>query len=695
MKAVGSRLLALPGFVEALLALAVLWLYHGLLSSPIAGWAEFLYPLGASWGYRGWCGLGAAFTPDYWVAFRYGKGDWVPATFAYFFLVRKVLGATPAAVNAGALLLLVLASWAAAAVGRRLTAQPLAGLVAGLVFGLHPLLWDASLTMLTAHLLMSLFIMLAFWAWLRGREPAGGQRPWTALSCACYFLAMLSKPPGVVFPALLLVYELAWEDPRGAWRQRLQRGLLALTPLLATAAAFLVLFRWVNPSDMAGVIDAGFSKGWTILDPLQRMRTVAEGLLGTRQGPAVWGVFAALLACAALSGRFLFLLAWSLVALSPYLNLIPLEGLSRTMATKDFQPRYALLACAAFGWTAAAGLARGLARGGWTRAAAAGLLLALALADCARLARPLECNLPDVPLTRFLSLPFVRAADPEAYAELLRQESARHGPAAAALFAEVSGSGLLYEDPDAAGLVRHIVYDLEFHPIFDPALPPAFLDRLRLLPAVQRDWKRARQLIQRGRPDEALPLLERALAAHPNHARSLLAASGITTRQGRRDLARLLYAAARIETGLGHAALLSLACGRMGGICPGLGLAAPAYREAVRGALDRELDGPENSLRGLGPADRELVFISGRALSGNGRFSEAERAFTAALELPGEDRLPRAQRAAMLLERAAVRLHINDPTGAARDLEDIRPLVAPAWEGQSRWKELRERLLRP
>ena len=161
-----SRLLARPGLVAALLALAVLGLHHNLLISPVAGWAELLYPLGASWGFRDWRGLGAIFTPSYWTAFRYGKGDWVPATFVYFFLERSLVGARPQAVNGGALLLLTVDAWLVAAIGRRLTGRPLGGLVSGLAFCLHPLLWDASMTMLTSHLLMSLFSLLAFWAYL-------------------------------------------------------------------------------------------------------------------------------------------------------------------------------------------------------------------------------------------------------------------------------------------------------------------------------------------------------------------------------------------------------------------------------------------------------------------------------------------------------------------------------------------------
>ena len=70
MRALARSLLARRGAVEALLALAVLGLYRSLLTSPTTGWGEFLYPLGASWGFRDWRGLAAVFTPSYWTAFR-------------------------------------------------------------------------------------------------------------------------------------------------------------------------------------------------------------------------------------------------------------------------------------------------------------------------------------------------------------------------------------------------------------------------------------------------------------------------------------------------------------------------------------------------------------------------------------------------------------------------------------------------
>jgi tetratricopeptide (TPR) repeat protein len=295
-----------------------------------------------------------------------------------------------------------------------------------------------------------------------------------------------------------------------------------------------------------------------------------------------------------------------------------------------------------------------------------------------------------MPLTRFLSLPFVRAADPAAYKALLEEAAEKHGPATAALFAEVSASGLLYDDPDVAGVVRHIVYDLEFKPLFEPEMPRAFLDRLRPIPGMQKDWLAAQSLIKAGQPDKALPLLTRVLDANPNHAQALLAASGILASRDRAEMAKLLYAAARTETGLGHRALLAVACGLMGESCSRLKLPEPAYGEAVRGAMSENLFRSKRVIRGLKAADRDLVFHYGRAMAANGRFAESERACTAALELLGRSGGPRSLRASILLERAGARLHIRDPYGAYLDLEDIRPLITPAWEGHPRWQALRD-----
>ncbi|MCX5796022.1 MAG: hypothetical protein NTY77_11055 [Elusimicrobia bacterium] len=667
------RLLARPGFIETLLALAVLGLYHKLLIRPAAGWGEFLYPLGASWGFRDWRGLGAIFTPTYWVAFCYGKGDWVPATFVWFFLERWLGGARPLAVNGGALALLTVNSWLVAAVGRRLTGRPLAGLVAGLAFCLHPLLWDASKLMLTSHLLMSLFGLLAFWAHLKGREPGRRSAAWTALACGSYLLAMFSKPPGVVFPALLLVHELFWARDADPWPRRLRRGSLALLPYLLPAGIFFLLFHWVHPGlQLLGVTSAGFSKGWTIQDPILRIKEVVELLLGRPQGPAVFGLCTALLLCAAFSGRFLFFLAWSLVALFPYLNLIPLEGLSRAMSSKDFQPRYALLACIAFSWTAAAGLIRGLDRGGIARRASQGLLILLGLAAGLRVCRPVRSGLPAQPMTRLLSLPFVRAADPRAYEALLEEASARYGAQTAAAFSGISGSGLLYEDPDLAGLVRHAVYALDFHPLFDPALPEAFLDRLRSAVLVQRDWERARDFIARGDPGQALAALQEVLRRDPNHAQAALAASVLLWREGRVELAKHLYVLARTETGLGHAALVSIACARLGADCARLGLADGGYRDAMRKTRGADLDAPGPLGAGLVREDQDFMFSYARAMAVDEHFLDAERAFTAALRLL--ERGAPQRRAAVLLQRAEARQHCQDQAGAAADLDAVRRL---------------------
>jgi hypothetical protein len=381
------------------------------------------------------------------------------------------------------------------------------------------------------------------------------------------------------------------------------------------------------------VTSLGFNPDWSIMTPLLRLKAVAAELLGARQAPGVFGVFLALAAIAALSGRLRFFLLWSLAALLPYLDVLPLQGLSRAMSTKDFQPRYALLACAALSWAAAAGLARWSERGGWQRRASQVLVLLLALAACWRLNKPLRYPLPEVELTRFLSLPFVRAADPRAYEALLQDAASKYGAKTAAAFAELSGSGLLYEDPDAAGFIRHAVYALEMRPISDARLSEDFLAQVRLAPDIARIWSRARELLAQDESDAALPLLQEVLRRDPSHAQAALAASAVLLKQGRTDLAKRLYLLARDETGLGQAALLSVACGRLGPACGPLGLAGAEYRQAMGQARLSMLDTAEPFSEALAAEDRDLLLSYSRAMAANEHRFEAERARAAALGL--------------------------------------------------------------
>jgi hypothetical protein len=285
------------------------------------------------------------------------------------------------------------------------------------------------------------------------------------------------------------------------------------------------------------------------------------------------------------SGRFAFFLAWSFLALSPCIDLLPLEGLSRAMGTKDFQPRYAMLACVAFSWAAAAGIQKGWERGGLMRRAAGVFLLVLGLFAVRQIWNtPMQFRVPPEPLPRLFSMPFVRWTEPKEYEAWLKDFSKEYGTAPAAAFEGVFGSGLVYEDPDVAAAVRRLVYAGDLYMRRQDRLPQDFLDGICLTQSFERDWSEARERLAQGQSDPDLPALARVLFQDPHHVAASLASSALLLRAGRPEAAGRLYQLARQETGLGHAAMMTIACASMRPVCDRLGLMGDQYRRQVQAA---------------------------------------------------------------------------------------------------------------
>ena len=82
-----------------------------------------------------------------------------------------------------------------------------------LLFAAHPVHVEA-VTWLAARkeVLQGFFFFLAFYLYLRGKEGEGRRKSFY-LGFALFFmlLAILSKPAAIVFPAVILVYEIAVE----------------------------------------------------------------------------------------------------------------------------------------------------------------------------------------------------------------------------------------------------------------------------------------------------------------------------------------------------------------------------------------------------------------------------------------------------------------------------------------------------
>jgi len=90
------------------------------------------------------------------------------------------------------------------------------GLFGALLFGAHPVHVEA-VTWLAARkeVLQGFFFFLAFYLYLKGREKKGGAKiSFLGLVLLSILLATLSKPSAIVFPAIILIYEIAHQQDR-------------------------------------------------------------------------------------------------------------------------------------------------------------------------------------------------------------------------------------------------------------------------------------------------------------------------------------------------------------------------------------------------------------------------------------------------------------------------------------------------
>lgn len=102
------------------------------------------------------------------------------------------------------------ATWLVYRLAARLTGSEWVAGVAGLIFGLHPIHVEAVADVTSIQEpLSTVFIIAAFLAFLRGREPASGAR-WRIASLVLAAAALLSKESGMILP--VLVGGFVWID---------------------------------------------------------------------------------------------------------------------------------------------------------------------------------------------------------------------------------------------------------------------------------------------------------------------------------------------------------------------------------------------------------------------------------------------------------------------------------------------------
>jgi tetratricopeptide (TPR) repeat protein len=115
-----------------------------------------------------------------------------------------------------------------------------AALFGSLLFAAHPVHVEA-VTWLSARkeVLHGFFFFVAFYLYLKGREEGQKKVLFLGLTVLSILLSILSKPSAVVFPAVLLIYEIALT--KGRWTDFLKRYWLFLLLSICISLIFVII----------------------------------------------------------------------------------------------------------------------------------------------------------------------------------------------------------------------------------------------------------------------------------------------------------------------------------------------------------------------------------------------------------------------------------------------------------------------
>ena len=121
---------------------------------------------------------------------------------------------------------------------RRVSGSESIALIAAVWFALHPIhtevvAWVAALP----DIQMTFFLLLAFWCYLKATTEAAKALPYLLGTYLSFALALLSKEPALMFPAILLFYDLLRLFP--AEKSTLKRCLAYQLPVWLTAAVYV------------------------------------------------------------------------------------------------------------------------------------------------------------------------------------------------------------------------------------------------------------------------------------------------------------------------------------------------------------------------------------------------------------------------------------------------------------------------
>lgn len=684
----------------AALLLAAVWLYWPGLRSPSAG-ADSYTAIFAQPVMDDWAGLSRLPSRDYFRVF--GESGYRPMSTLAAFLSRRAAGADLLGYKLIKLALhLINALLLYLFLVRELGARRWAVFGAAAYFArtIPPVLTGASFI----HDALSASFCLA--ALLAHRPRSGGrfEARRTGAALGLYACALLSKETALLLPGALLLHWLIFPPAGKGWKRTMA---IEQAVLWGWTAAHLAYLRWaVRASSFYGPLDGDWP---SLAEPVTR-------LAGYWSTFFVWWPVP-LLACAFLLGsggretrrrlgRWLaFAAGWSAFALIPVLGILPFSRFGGYFGAPE--PRYLAFAGAGLAGLAAL-LGLELDKRGWRRGAALALaacvlvpaVLSTRIDAASRLrgsrGAPLESVAGEDPAgAGLLSLPFIRASDPELFASALGELSLRTSRENARDIAEYFGDAELLRDPWKArrALRLHGVRPLE---------------RLAEGVRAERDFEKGKALLVEGRFEAALASFRRTRAADPEHSPACMGEAEALAGLGREsralldecsrteDAESMRWGHWRTETRMALAERLA-ARGRYYAaleeysrllaaappLWPGRGPALERMlllESGARAAFDRAIRAFKAGNRAgalaelsrslaASPEHVEALVIRGALLAEAGRWAEAAEDYGRALRNPS---LPPIQRAALLTSRSEALKRLGRDEEAARDPAESR-----------------------
>lgn len=238
-------LLQQPPALALLLGLLAFLLYLGTVSFPFV-WDDSQLIVHNST-IRSWSNLPGVFAQDLWQHITNSSHLYYrPLLVTWFTLNYSLFQLHPWGWHLAAVLLHVVAVVAVFALLRQLALPYWTAALAALLFALHPVHVECVAWVSSSDVIVTLFFVLAFVAFLKSREPGQSRwLPWRGLSLFLLLCALLTKEMALTFFAIVALYVFLFPSSQNrSWFAQIRQSVLLASPYALLTAAYFVFRRF-------------------------------------------------------------------------------------------------------------------------------------------------------------------------------------------------------------------------------------------------------------------------------------------------------------------------------------------------------------------------------------------------------------------------------------------------------------------